>query len=67
MYKEELEVSEEEMKGIDECDMEEFGILDSREKTVAIPGDRWWPQVAQQERGQTSTNNLPGMYYLETT
>ena len=44
IYKEERDVLQEEMREIDECDMEEFGTLDSSEKTVAIPGDRWWPQ-----------------------
>ena len=31
---------EEEMRGIDGCDMEEFDTLDSNEKTFAILGDR---------------------------
>lgn len=48
MYKEERDVLEEEMKAIDGCDMEEFGTLDSSEKTIAILGDRWWPQTAKQ-------------------
>ena len=36
----------EEMRKIDECDMEKFGTLDinSSEKTIAILADRWWPQ-----------------------
>ena len=29
--------------------MEEFGILESSENTIAILGDRWWPQTAKQE------------------
>ena len=37
------------MREIDECDMEEFGTLDSSENTIAILGDRWWPQAAKQE------------------
>ena len=32
-----------------ECDMEKFGTLDNNEKTIAILGDRWWPQMAKQE------------------
>ena len=42
IYKEERDVFEE-MK-IDECGMEKFCTLDSSEKTIAILGDRWWPQ-----------------------
>ena len=40
-YEEERDVLEEEMREIDECDMEEFGTLDSSEETIAILGDRW--------------------------
>ena len=40
MYKEERDVLEEEMREIDECDVEEFGSLDSSEKTIAILGKR---------------------------
>ena len=29
--------------------MEEFGRLESSEKTIAILGDRWWPQTAKQD------------------
>ena len=39
----------EEMRKIDKCDIEEFGTLD-REKTIAILGDRWWPQTAKGRR-----------------
>ena len=49
MYKEERDVSEEEMRRIDECDMEDFDTLDSSKKTNAILEDRWWPQAAKQE------------------
>ena len=38
-----------EMMKLDEWDMEEFGRLESREKTIAILGDIWWPQTAKQE------------------
>ena len=47
MYKEERDVLEEEMRTIDECDVEKFDTLDSSEKTIAILGDRWWPQTAK--------------------
>ena len=29
---------------IDERDMEKISALDASEKTIAILGDRWWPQ-----------------------
>ena len=45
IFKEERDLLE--MK-IGECDMEKFGTLDSREKTIAILGDRRWPQTAKQ-------------------
>ena len=48
IYKEERDVLRE-MRKVDECDMERFGTLDSSEKTIAILGDRWWPQTAKQE------------------
>ena len=37
------------MRKIDERDMEKFGTLDSREKTIAILGNRWWPHKAKQQ------------------
>ena len=36
---------EEAMRGLDEGDVEEFGRLESSEKTIAIVGDRWRPQT----------------------
>ena len=47
LYKEDRDVSQE-MRKINECDMIKFrfGTLDS-EKTIAIVGDRWWPQTAR--------------------
>ena len=39
MYKEQRDVLEEEMREIDDWEMEEFGTLDSSEKTIAILGD----------------------------
>ena len=38
-----------EMPKLDDCDMEEFGRLESSEKTIAILGDKWWPQTAEQD------------------
>ena len=35
------------MRKLDVCDMGEFGKLASSEKTIAILGDRWWPQMAK--------------------
>ena len=37
------------MRKINECDMETFGALDSSQKTIAILGDKWWPQTVKQE------------------
>ena len=42
------------MRKIDECDMEKFGALGSSEKTIAILGDRWWPQTAKHEGDKIS-------------
>ena len=42
------------MREIDECDMEVFDTLDSNEKTIAILGDRWWPQADKQEDDNTN-------------
>ena len=46
IYKEERDASEEEMRKLDVCDMEEFGRLESSEKTIAILGNGWWQQTA---------------------
>ena len=37
---------------MDEPGMEKFGTLDSSEKTIAILGDRWWPQTAKRQGDQ---------------
>ena len=44
---------EEEVREIDECDMEEFDtlFLDGSEKTIAILGVRWWATGRQTGRG----------------
>ena len=49
--KEERDALEEEMRKLDECDVEEFGRLESSEKTIAIPGDRWWRTDGETGRG----------------
>ena len=40
------------------CDMEEFGRLESSEKTIAILGDGWWPQTAKQDGNRISEQSL---------
>ena len=52
-YKEERDVLEE-MRKFDECDMEELGRLESSDKTIAILGDRWWPQTTKQDGDRIS-------------
>ena len=47
-----------EMRQLDECDMEKFCRLESSEKTIAIVGDRWWPQSAKQEGDRISKHIL---------
>ena len=42
------------MGKINEYGMEKFGTLDSSDKTLAILGDRWWPQTAKQEGDEIS-------------
>ena len=48
IYKEERDALGE-MRQLDVCDMKMFGRLESSEKTIAILGDRWWPQTAKQD------------------
>ena len=43
------------MRKLDVCDMEEFGRLESSEKTIAILGNRWWPQTAKQDGDRISS------------
>ena len=57
MKKEERFVLEE-MRNLDERDMEEFGRLESSEKTIAILGDRWWPRAAKREGDKISKRLL---------
>ena len=42
------------MRKIDECDMEKFDTLDSSDETIAVLGDRWWPQTAKQQGDKIS-------------
>ena len=59
IYKKERAALEEETRTLDVCDMEEFGRLESSEKTIAIIlGDRWWPQTAKQDGDRISTQFL---------
>ena len=44
--------------------MEKFGSLDSSEKTIAILGDRRWPQTAKQEGVNMSEKFLCNMEKL---
>ena len=57
IYKEER-VALKEIRKSDVCDMEEFGILESSEKTIAILGDRWWLQTAKQDWDRISKQFL---------
>ena len=42
--------------------MEEFGRLQSSEKTIAILRDRWWPQRAKQDGDRIRSNSLYVVY-----
>ena len=57
IYKEERDALEE-MRKSDVCDMEEFGRLESGEKTIAILGDRWWLQTPTQDGDRRSKQFL---------
>ena len=57
IYKEERGVLEE-MRKLDECDMEEFGRLEISEEMIAILGDRWWPQSAKKDGDRISKQLL---------
>ena len=37
------------MREVNEGGLKSFDALDSREKMIAILGDRWWPQMAKQD------------------
>lgn len=42
-------MQEEEMRDMDEAGMKSFGALDRSEKTTAILGGQWCPQMAEQD------------------
>ena len=46
----------EEMGKIVGCGMEKAGALNSSEKTIAIVGDRWWPQTVEQLGNKKDTS-----------
>ena len=56
IYKEERDALE--MRNSDECDMDEYGRLESSEKTIAILGNRGWLQTAKQEGDRISKQFL---------
>ena len=60
MCKKERGVLQGEMGKIETCDMERFDtlLIASSEKTIAILGDRWWPQEAKQKGQRTSERLL---------
>ena len=58
MYKEERDALEEEMSKLDVRDVEEFGRLESIEKTIAILEDRWWPQTKAKQDGDRISKNF---------
>ena len=62
IYEEERDVLE--MRKIGECGMEKFGtpLIDCIEKTIAILGDRWWPQTAKQDGDKISKNFLCNLW-----
>ena len=49
LYNEKRGIVGKEMREVKEGRIESFDALDSREKTIAILGDRWWPQTAKQD------------------
>ena len=49
LYKKERDTLVEEIREVNEGGMDLFEALDSREKTIAILGDRCWPQMAKQD------------------
>ena len=49
LYQEESDMLRREMLEVNEDGMQLFEGLDSSGKTMAILGDRWWPQTAKQD------------------
>ena len=56
--KEERDALEQELRELDVCDIEQFGRLESSEKTIAIPGNRWWPQTTKQDGNRMIKQSL---------
>ena len=54
LYKEERVVLKEEMRELDDCDMEDFGTQDSSDKTVTLLEDGWRSQAAKHEGDKNS-------------
>ena len=52
--KEDRDALEEEVRKLDVCGMEELGTLGSNEETIAMLGDRWWPQTAKRDGDRIS-------------
>ena len=48
----------EEMREVKEGGIKSFDALDSREKTIAILGDRWWPQTVNQDGNKICKRSL---------
>ena len=53
IYKEERHVLGK-VRKMDECGMGKFGTLDSGEKTIAVLGDKRWPQKTKREGDKMS-------------
>ena len=49
LYTEERDVLEGKVRDLNKSGMISFDALECREKTVAIPGDRWWQGTAKQD------------------
>ena len=49
------------MSKIDEREIGKFSTLDNSEKTIAILGDRWWPQKATQDEVSKKFHAVPSM------
>ena len=51
-----------EMRKVGEYDMDNCGTLCSRVKTIALLGDRWWPQTGRQEGDKRSHKFLSNIW-----
>ena len=54
LRKEERNVFEDGISNIDGCDMKKFCTMSFIEKTIAVLGDKWWPQTAKEEGNKIS-------------